>query len=184
MTDRGDGREGVDEFELRHLQEGDSFTSMRAGDERFAPLKMFARKHAKRYEAESLARTYVIVDVGQRRIAAYITLVCSEVSAEGLVQGDGLHFPYSTYPAVKIARLLVDERYRDPRFGFGRKLVNLAQGITTEEIAPAAGCRFVVVDSKADAIGFYERCGFTLLDTPENRARDEAILYLDLHKIA
>lgn len=157
---------------------------MKAGLERFAPLKMFARKHAKRYEAESLARTYVIADVGQKRMAAYITLVCSEVSAEDLVQADGLHFPYSTFPAVKIARLLVDERYRDKRFGFGRKLVNLAQGIAKEEVAPAAGCRFVVVDSKTEAVGFYERCGFTLLDTAENRARDEAILYLDLHKMA
>jgi GNAT superfamily N-acetyltransferase len=182
VSDGADGREGADEFELRHLQEDDSFNSLRTGDERFAPLKMFARKNAKRYEAESLARTYVIVDVGQRRIAAYITLVCSEISAEDLVRADGLHFPYPTYPAVKIARLLVDERYRDRRFGFGRKLVNLAQGIATDEIAPSAGCRFVVVDSKAEAIEFYERCGFTLLDTPENRSRPEAILYLDLHK--
>ena len=182
MAGDADERESADQFELRRLQDDDSFTSLKAGHERFAPLKLFAKKNAKRYESESLARTYVIADVSENRIAAYITLVCSEVSAEDLVQSDGLHFPYSTFPAVKIARLLVDDRYR--AYGLGRKLVNLAQGIAKEEVAPAAGCRFVVVDSKSEAVLFYERCGFTLLDTAENRARSESILYLDLHKTA
>ncbi len=74
----------------------------------------------------------------------------------------------------------MDDRYRT--HGLGRKLVNLAQGIAQEEVAPTAGCRFVVVDSKQESVAFYERCGFTLLDTAGNRARPESILYLDLHK--
>ena len=154
---------------------------MKAGHERFTPLKLFARKNAKRYEAENLARTYVVFDTAQRRSAAYVTLVCSEVtSGPDLVQQDGLHFPYDTYPAVKIARLLVDDRYRGQ--GLGVQLVNFAQGIAKAEICPAIGCRFVVVDSKAESVRFYERCGFTLVDTAENRARPEPVMYLDLHK--
>nr|WP_241736187.1 GNAT family N-acetyltransferase [Caulobacter sp. RHG1] len=154
---------------------------MRAGHERFTPLKLFARKNAKKYEAENLARTYVVHDRVHKRSAAYVTLVCSEVtSGPELVREDGLHFPYDTYPAVKIARLLVDDRYRGQ--GLGVHLVNFAQGIAKAEICPAIGCRFVVVDSKAESIKFYERCGFTLVDTGENRARLEPVMYLDLHK--
>lgn len=44
MSDPDVGNERVDEFELRRLQDDDSFGSMRSGDERFAPLKMFAKK--------------------------------------------------------------------------------------------------------------------------------------------
>nr|WP_240454494.1 GNAT family N-acetyltransferase [Caulobacter sp. 17J65-9] len=159
---------------------------MKPGGERFNPLKIFARKNARRYEEENLARTYVIHDRPNNRIAAYVTLVCSEVvSGENLplVNGENLHFPYDTYPAVKIARLLVDDRYRGENSrGLGRILVNFAQGIARAEICPAVGCRFVVVDSKQESIGFYERCGFTMVDTHENRSRTEPVMYLDLHK--
>lgn len=159
---------------------------MKSGDDRFAPLKQFARQKAKAYEAANLARTYVLIDVGSSRIAAFITLVCSEVvSKEQLVNGDGVVFPHDHYPAVKIARLLVDERYRgDNGRGFGRYLVDFALGIARNEICPAVGCRFVVVDSKRESEKFYERCGFTLVDTAANRKLPEPVMYIDLHKAA
>lgn len=179
------------EYGLRSLRAGDSFRSMKAGDERFQPLKIFAQKNAHKYEAENLARTYVVEDKTNGRVAAYVTLVCSEVVSgedQQLVVADGLNFPYDTYPAVKIARLLVDARYRGegPFAGerLGRLLVNLAQGIARDEICPAVGCRFVVVDSKTESVEFYEKCGFTMVDTPENKARAEPVMYLDLHRAA
>ncbi len=70
---------GETSFGLRPLAETDSFTSIRPGGEAFLPLKTFARKHAKAYEAQNLARTYVVEDEGVGRIAAYVTLLCSEV---------------------------------------------------------------------------------------------------------
>ena len=118
---------GEGSFGLRPLADTDSFTSIKPGGSAFVPLKTFARRHAKAYEAQDLARTYVVEDEQAGRIAAYVTVVCSEVVSDtGMVETDGLHFPYDTYPAVKIVRLLVDERYRTGGFGFGRVLVNLA----------------------------------------------------------
>jgi hypothetical protein len=41
-----------------------------------------------------------------------------------------------------------------------------------------------MVDSKKPAVPFYERCGFTLLDTAANRSRDEPVMFVDLNKVA
>lgn len=179
--------EGDDEFRLRPLKQEDGFGSFKSGGEEFSKLKSFARSKAKKYEAANLARTYVIEDVLNGRLAAYITLVCSEVaSAAPLLNADDEpEFPYEHYPAVKIARLLVDARYRgDNRRGLGSILVNFALGIARTEICPAIGCRFVVVDSKAESIKFYTRCGFTMVDTETNRIRSEPVMFIDLNKAA
>lgn len=175
------------EFGLRPLQPDDSLGAVKGGDPKFAALSQFARKHARKYESENLARTYVIHEVPDGKIVAFITLVCSEVASEDpLVEAEGLAFPYKHYPAVKIARLLVDKRHRGEKNGkgFGRKLVDLALGIARTDICPAIGCRFVVVDSKKDAVGFYLRCGFKLVNTEDNRNRDEPVMFIDLHKAA
>lgn len=167
------------------MQSGDKFGSLKTGHEAFAPLKSFAKQKALKYEQANLSRTYVIEDKGEKRIAAYITLVCSEIkSAPANDVGAELDFRYPHFPAVKIARLLVDERYRggEPRRGFGKTLVDFALGIAQNDICPAVGCRFVVVDSKSESVKFYEKCGFTLLDTTENKAAAEKVMFVDLHK--
>ena len=114
---------------------------------------------------------------GTNTIRAYISVVCGEVAAR-MDPDDGVDFPYSSYPAVKIARLAVDNRHG--KSGLGSHLVDLAIGIGREVICPMAGCRFAVVDAKPASVGFYERCGFTLLDTAENRQSENPLMFLDL----
>jgi len=177
-----------DEFILRPIEDGDSFTSFKTGDADFAPLKMFARTKAKPYEKANLARTYVIKDQANNRMAAYITLVCSEIrSVEAVADIDGNLFPYDQYPAVKIARLMVDERYRGTQGLASKKLgsllVDFALGIAKYDIAALVGCRFISVDAKEKSVAFYEKVGFTLLDTPDNKARAEKIMFVDLSKL-
>lgn len=176
-----------DDFSLRALLPADTFGSLKSGDGAFEALKRFARKDAQKYERANLARTYIIRDEGRARIAAFVTLVCSEVASKASLL-NGHHepaFPHEHYPAVKIARLMVDERYRDAnRRGLGTKLVDFTLGIARTEICPAIGCRFVVVDSKKESVTFYEHCGFTTVDTPSNKALDTPVMFMDLHKAA
>ena len=174
-----------EEFGLRPIDPKDTFRRISAGDEAYLPLKAFAQKSARRHEAEHLARTYVLYRTRDEFVAGYITLICSEVSTENgapLVVGEGLHFPYVSYPAVKIARLLIDSNHRGTGANLGKRLVNFAQGVASEVICPAIGCRFIVVNSKKTSVEFYEKCGFTLLDTEENKSRSEPVMYLDLHR--
>lgn len=177
-------------FTLRRLNEADKPNSFKTGDAKYTPLKTFVRKDARKYEDEGLARTYVFHDDVNECLAAYVTIVCSEVISEEapLMQAEQLHYPYKQWPAIKISRLLVDSRYR--REGarwkegvrLGEALVHFTLGVAVEQICPAAGCRFVVLDAKADAINFYKKLGFRVLDTTANRKRDAPVMFLDLHR--
>lgn len=178
-------------FTLRRLLVADRPKSLKAGSDAYNNLKTFAQRHAQKYESEGLARTYVLYDDVNRCLAAYMTMVCSEVTSEQdnpPIQADGLTYPYLQWPSVKISRLLVDARYRregerwkdGQRIGEG--LVRFAIGIAQETVCPAVGCRFMVVDAHSEAVGFYKKLGFSLLDTEENRDRKEPIMFIDMHK--
>lgn len=121
----------------------------------------------------------------RRTVVAYISLVCGEIVLErGAIAGeDALDYRYPNYPAVKIARLAVDSDLRESGLKLGKQLVDLAVAIASEIVAEHVGCRFVVVDSKKDAVKFYEKMGFTLLDTEENKSRREPVLFVDLMKL-
>jgi GNAT superfamily N-acetyltransferase len=172
------------EIEIRQIRPGDRLAGLKLGDSAFSPLKTFLQKHAQRYQEESLARTYAAFDPGAGKAIAYITLVCGEVvTAEDdapLIDEPELDYRYPQFPAVKIARLAVDQRYRG--YDLGRTLVNLALGQAKNVICPAVGCRFVVVDSKVESVRFYEKCGFTMLDTQANRDRASPVMWVDLKK--
>lgn len=79
---------------------------------------------------------------------------------------------------MKIARLAVDTKYRES--GLGRFLVEFSLGIAKDTIATAVGCRFVVLDAKKASVPFYLKVGFRLIDTEENKAREQPVMFLDL----
>lgn len=174
------------DIEIKQIEPGDNLAGLSLGDAAFTPLKIFLKKHAQKYEAQSLSRTYGAFRPDPQKIVGYITLVCGEVvTDEGngqLVDDPGLEYLYDHYPAVKIARLAVDRRFAGS--GLGRTMVNLALGQAKRVICPAVGCRFVVVDSKKESVAFYEKCGFTMLDTPENRERAAPVMWIDLNKVS
>ncbi|MCY4460746.1 MAG: GNAT family N-acetyltransferase [Albidovulum sp.] len=168
--------DGLPDFELRLLKPGDRVDKFSSGDALFQPLKTFLKGESKKFQEQLLASTYVLADGDVVR--AYVTLVCGEITAEkdinDLVE---VEFRYEHYPAVKIARLAVDSKYRKLRFG--QQIVDFAVGRALE-IAEIAGCRFVVVDAKKPSVGFYEKYGFRLINTEENRGRNEPVMFLDL----
>jgi GNAT superfamily N-acetyltransferase len=166
---------------IRRLEPGDKCAGFSLGDHMYTPLKTYLKQKAFKHHSSNLAKTYVAVEGEAARIIAYIILVCGQVEAKDELRIADPEFPYSHFPAVKIARLAVNKRHRDIKLG--STLVDLAVGIAKDEVMPNVGCRFVVVDAKRPAVPFYEKMGFTLIDTPENRARDEQVMFMDLHKV-
>lgn len=170
------------EINLRQIEPGDKLTGLSLGDADFQPLKTFAQRDARKFHQENLAKTYAFFN-GGGKLVGYITLICAEITTEraGELAPPDVVYTYKSYPAVKIARLAVDQRFRG--LDLGRQLVSFCLGIVKETICPNIGCRFVVVDSKKKSIGFYEKCGFTMIDTASNRDRPEPIMYIDLHRV-
>jgi len=169
------------EIELRLIEPSDKVTGLSLGHEDFAPLKAFIQKKAKIYQENSFARTYGLF--AGSKLIGYVTLICGEILTEtpqSVIPPDQV-YEYKTFPAVKIARLAVDHRYRGKKLG--EQLVSFSVGVVKNAIMPHVGCRFIVVDSKKSAVSFYEKVGFTLLNTPSNKALEQPVLYLDLLKV-
>ena len=124
------------QLELRLLESGDRVTGLSIGDKEFLPLKTFLQKHAKAFQQQSLARTYVVVDPARNsKIVAFITLISGEVQTDkehALIDGD-LGYTYTAYPAIKVARLAVVSNYR--RSAIGRTLIDFALGTSNREFA-------------------------------------------------
>lgn len=172
-------------FRLKQIEPTDRLTGLSLGDAQFTPLKTFLAKHAKAYQEQNLATTYGIFDTASNKISAYVTLVCGEIVVDGqkrLLNEPGLSYDYKSYPAIKIARLAVHVGYRG--LDLGTQLVTFALGTAKNVVCPAVGCRFAVVDAKTNSVGFYLKCGFTILDTEANKTRPDPIMFIDLHKAA
>lgn len=171
-------------FDIARLSADHILNKFSTGDVKFAPLKAFLIKQAFDYKAAMVATTYVVIAPNSSRVIGYITLTCSEIElGNGYTIEDCPHVNrYPTMPALKIARLAVDKAYRGQRIG--EALVDLAIAIALEEIAPQAGCRFVVTDAKQEAIAFYLRQGFTFLDSEDNRAKENPVMFMDLKTLA
>jgi GNAT superfamily N-acetyltransferase len=166
-------------FYIRKLEDSDTIQNFKSGDQTFLPLKTFLQKQAKHFQQASIAQTYVAV-TGSKNILGYLTLTCSEIDLQNgyeitdCVQANN----YAFLPAVKIARLAVDARYRSG--GIGSTLIDYAIALILDRIAVNVGCRFVVTDAKSEAVSFYQKQGFILLDSEGNQATEHHLMFLDL----
>lgn len=110
-------------------------------------------------------------------LVGFFTLVADTIEAKAVM--DGLeHYEYRKYPGVKIARLAVDSRFE--RRGVGTYLLLVAIGKTLS-ISENIGCRYILVDSKRNSIGFYQKNEFKLVEKYKNR--EFVPMYLNMQPI-
>jgi GNAT superfamily N-acetyltransferase len=146
-------------------------------NKKFLPLQIFLQKDAKDHHNSHVSKTYVIVE--GKRVHAYISLSCAQVKLDS--HPDDLPGYKYDYPAVKIGKLAVHEDYE--RRDFGSDLVDLAIAIAKDAIRKHVGCRLLLVDSHQDAVEFYQKKGFLMIDTEENKKRPCPVLFLDIGKL-
>ena len=166
---------------LREISPDDSVSGLSLGDDALLPLKIFLRKHARRYHTQNTGKTYVLVyDKNPRQVVAYVTLICSQVLTESVGRPDGLDgYAHDDFPAIKIARLAVDYRHRGK--DLGKTLVDWSVGVASGRVMPHVGCRFLIVDSKHGSVGFYKKQGFQLVNTQHDL--EHPLMYLDIGKL-
>ena len=161
---------------IRSLSSNDSVSHFKLA-KTCLPLQIFIRRTAKSHHTSHVSKTYVIAD--EKRVLAYISLCCAQVKLESHPD-DLARYKYD-YPAVKIGKLAVHEDFE--RRDYGSDLVDLAIAIAKDEIRPRIGCRLLLVDSHRDAVGFYKKKGFVLIDTEENNNRPCPVMFLDIGKL-
>ncbi len=125
-----------------------------------------------------------MAEMGSSDVMGFITLIVGDVKvgdAPGTVHNGDFNFRYPSYPAIKIARLAVSSPHQGKQLG--ALLIGFALNVAKVQICPVVGCRFATVDSKPQSVDFYKKCGFRLLDTPENLEKKEPFMFMDLSKL-
>lgn len=127
-------------------------------------------RHARQAQGSGSARSFVVPDSVERRVAAYYSLTVGQVDTlqvpERVRKGMG-QYPI---PVVLLARLAVDQRYRQQGLGTGMLRDAISRALV---IAEQAGVRALMTHPlDAEAASFYRSFGF------DNSPAGEGLLLL------
>lgn len=150
--------------EIRALRKSDQREEFHSGDE---ALDLYFRRYAGQNQfRHHLGVTYVAIE--EERILGFATVSPGSLDAEELPSGR--RPPPYPVPILRVARLAVDESARGRRLGEAllRFCIELA-----EQLREEFGCVGLLVDAKPDAIAFYERYGFQIVEVVEGAAEQK-----------
>jgi len=165
---------GISHTELRiaSLGTGDNLDSFGSASEE---LNDFLKSDAVQAQNDMISRTYLCF--WNEDLAAFVTLTTDTIGYNLIDSCDGIDgYAYQKYPAIKIARLAVDDRYK--RRGIGQNLLLWAVG-KAYEISKQIGCRYITVDAKRESIDFYLKYEFKIIKKYINR--DFPPMYFNLY---
>ncbi len=144
------------EYRIRPLKRSDNRKEFESGQ---ADLDHFFKRYAGQNQfRHHIGVTYVATDEGG--ILGYMTVAMGVIEAEGLPEGKRLPGPYAL-PILRLGRLAVVNRYQGR--GIGKQLLRYALRLALEQ-KNIVGCIGVVVDAKPEAVEFYKKFGFSLID--------------------
>ena len=127
--------------------------------------------NATTYGQQLLAVSYVVEDDETHDILAYFSLLHDKLEREFVnpVNWNRISRKIpnskrrSSYPALKIGRLAVNQMYR--KHGIGAHILRFIEAMYL--LNKQAGCRFITVDALPSAIDFYKKCNFITLKGPD-----------------
>ncbi len=168
-------------YEYQDLTPETDFKTFKCAD---SDLNDFLYEEAKGYQSQLLAKTYLVVNSENQDVIAYFSLLNDAVRLEDTERSVrnriNRRIPnnkrHKHYPAVKIGRLAVDERYA--HMGFGELILKtVCRMFRTNN---RTGCRFITVDALSSATDFYEAKGAFRFFTEQDIADDTRLMYFDL----
>lgn len=154
--------------ELKHEDDLSKFNSSSSD------LNDFLKNDALRYHKKMIGKTFVCIYKDE--IIAYMTLLTDSIRVREIQDIDREEeIQVSYYPAMKIGRLAVDNQFEGK--GVGTFLLKAAVGKAIE-LSKHVACRFIILDSKRESIGFYKKHFFKLIKKYERKKYPT--MYFDL----
>lgn len=123
------------------------------------------------FNNHSLAKTYFLQF--DEVFAGYVSLTLDDLILNSHEQPAKV-FPI--WPAVKIAQMGVDKRFKGK--GLGQVLISHAL-LISQTVQAKVGCRFVTLDAKTDVVTYYEKQGFRK-NKQDQKVREERARKRDL----
>jgi len=171
-----------DKLNVFRLGEGENVGNFDCGD---SDLNDFIKVEASLYRDALLAVSYAATDGVDGRTVGYFSLANDRVSLGDFANKTEFNrfrrhrFPnekrLKSYPAVKICRLGVDVCMKG-RY-IGTKLLDFIKSYFVMD--NKTGCRFLTVDAYLDAVPFYEKNGFVMLNGEDDNEHTR-LMYFDL----
>ncbi len=171
------------EFRLREISPDDNVNKISLGNPAHRALKTFLKEDAKLFHTDNIAKTFVLVEKeNPEHIKGFLTLGCSEIELD-LSQRPNFDRRkiYKYYPCIKILRLAIDKKIQGQRIG--TRLIKSSIHIVKNKIMPFVGCRYLSVNAKQDAIAFYQKVGFSMLEHEDNYKAENPLLFLDMNSL-
>lgn len=151
---------------VRRLEPGDDRTGFQSGD---IDLDRFFTRYAGQNQfRHHIGTTYVAIG-DDKAILGFATVAASELTTASLSEAKRRRLPAYPIPVLRLARLAVDQRAQ--RQGIASVLLR-AVFTLAHQMAGDMGCYGVVVDAKPDAVGFYEKLGFVVLEARAGQLGD------------
>ena len=140
-------------------------------------LKDFLIEDAIKNQDLLISTTYLWFYTKTNELVAYTTLLSDslrirETDLERVFVDKGIL--YKSLPALKIGRLCVDERFANRGIGTIITKFSISLGF---DMSKTIGCRFIVLDSKREAMNFYKKLDFRILKEEE---KETVPMYFDL----
>ena len=146
-------------------------------------LNDFLINDAKNYQDELLAVTYLLLD--KEEVVAYFSLLNDRISISDVeskrkwskyfrdIMPQGKRF--KSYPAMKIGRLGVSEKYKS--IGIGTMIIDYLKQLFIS--SNRTGCKYITVDAYNQSLSFYEKNEFAFL-TESDKNNETRLMYFDL----
>lgn len=125
--------------------------------------------YAKQNDKKGIGKTLVYFD--QNKIKGYVTLSSAQIEIEELTIENKKHLPKYPIPVIRIARLAVDKKCQSQNIGTSLLKEALKRILSASSFIGVYG---IIVDSKDEAVKFYEKFGFKKLLT------DKTIYFLPI----
>ncbi len=138
-------------------------------------IKQYAYSHQK----EGLFQTYLYVD-DDNNYAGYVSVSIASIDKDQA--NNKINIPSSInyeITSLKITRLCAFDSYL--KKGIGRSLLGFVNILATT-LQKTVGCRAVIVDSKIEAVDFYDKFNFIQIATQEDDVNRTAFMVYDLIK--
>lgn len=116
-----------------------------------------------------VTNTFLLIENSSEKVIAYVSLVCDLVSLT-IDEKDTNNlddFPFSSFPALKIAQLAVSTDLKTKYKNIGSYMVEFTMSVAYEVNKNYSACRFLTVDADIEnnptVTEFYEKNGFKRL---------------------
>jgi len=135
---------------------------------------------------DHIALTWLLIERNTGSIAAYMSLVMDAIKLSFTEKElHHLNYPFRTIPAMKIAKLAVDQSFSEKYKGIGSFMIDSAERLAWACNTDYCACRFLTVDADLEhdehIIDFYEKNSFLRNSEIYNKNRKTISMRKDIY---